>query len=322
MSDVTNGNVSDCEGFERLLEAYLAGDIAPADLKALRQHSEKCHGCGKIMELHCELTEIPGQVEHPTDSDFRNMRASVLNQVRKTGSRRRQTRQSLRMRWWQALASKPAYSVGFAIVFLVLGFLLGRMGTGQVELDEDLFVEEVIRQASLQKGIAGYWDSPFVYSNVSFRPQDNGAVTLDFDVTRHMTVTRTMDSPLTREVLVYAMIDPSPMGTRLTAMGVARNTMNEKLRETLVFILLNDPSLPVRLRSLEILAQYASDPLVQDAFMVSLSQDPSVQVRLIALESLAEERRDPGVIRRALGKTLDGNDHAVLHRAIELVGES
>jgi hypothetical protein len=207
-------------------------------------------------------------------------------------------------------------------VFLVLGFLLGRVGAGRVELDEDLFVEEVVRQASLQRGIAGYWDSPFIYSNVSFRSHEDGTVTLDFDVTRHMTVTRALDSPLTREILVYAMIDPSPMGTRLTAMGVARRTMDEKLRETLIFILLNDPSLPVRLRSLEILAQYASDPLVQDAFLVSLSQDPSVQVRLIALESLAEERRDPGVIRRALGETLDGNDRAVLHRAVELIGES
>jgi hypothetical protein len=137
-----------------------------------------------------------------------------------------------------------------------------------------------------------------------------------------MSVTRTVASPLTREILVHAMIDPSAMGTRLTAMGVARESMDEKLREALAFILLNDPSLPVRLRSLEILTQYASDPVVQDALLASLSQDPSVQIRLLALESLAREQVGPGVVRQALGETLDSNDRAVLHRAAELMSES
>ena len=81
-------------------------------------------------------------------------------------------------------------------------------------------------------------------------------------------------------------------------------------------------SLPVRLRALEILAKHAAEPAVQDALLASLSQDPSVQVRLLALESLAREQVGPGVVRQALGKTLDENDRAVLHRAVELMGES
>jgi hypothetical protein len=322
MSNDPNGKTSECERLERLLEEYMAGDIAPADIEALRQHTKACPGCRRLMDLHCELSRIPGQVELPTDGDFGEMRASVLGQVGRSAARRRRGAQPVWMRWRQALASRPAYPVGFAIGFLILGFFLGRSGAGRGVLDQDVFVDEVVRQASLERGIAGYWDSPFVYSNVSLSPRDDRTVTLDFDVTRHVTVTRAIDSPLTREILVYAMIDPSPMGRRLTAMGVAGKTMDEKLREALVFILLNDPSLPVRLRSLEILTQYASDPVVQDALLSSLSQDLSVQVRLLALESLAEERRDPVVIRRALGEPLDSNDRAVLHRAVELMGES
>ena len=98
--------------------------------------------------------------------------------------------------------------------------------------------------------------------------------------------------------------------------------MDDKLREALIFILLNDPSLPVRLRSLEILMPYASDPRVQDALLVAVAQDPSVQIRLLAVESLAGQHKDPGVIRHALGASLDENDRAVLHRAIQLMGNS
>jgi hypothetical protein len=248
------------------------------------------------------------------------MRSSVLGRIQRSGSRN--SAQPFWKRWQAALSSRSAYSVAVAIVFLVLGFFLGRWGAKRPQFGEDLLVEEVVHQASRERGLAGYWDSPFIYSNVNFRPQADGTVTLDFDVTRHLSVTRRLDSPLTREMLVHAMIDPSAMGTRLTAMRVARRTMDEKIRETLVFILLNDPSLPVRLRSLEVLTKYASDHAVQDALLVSLSQDPSVQIRLLALESLAGEHVEPGVIRQALGETLDENDRAALHRAVQLMGES
>jgi hypothetical protein len=309
-----------CERFEKLIEEYLAGDIAPADLQTLRQHSEACPECRRLMEIHSEMHQIAEGVPQPSEGRFAEMRAAVLGCVRSSG--RREVALPLWRRWAHVPALRLAPSVALAIVFLIAGVFLGRLATERPGFDEDVFVEEVLRQASLEKGLGGYWDSPFIYSNVSFRPQADGTVTLDFDVTRHMSVTRTVASPLTREILVHAMIDPAAMGTRLTAMGVARESMDEKLTEALIFILLNDPSLPVRLRSLEILTQYASDPVVQDALLASLSQDPSVQIRLLALESLAGEQVGPGVIRQALGETLDSNDRAVLHRAAELMSES
>jgi hypothetical protein len=312
--------MSGCEQFEELIQQYLAGDIAPADLEALRQHSLSCPGCRQTMELHSELSQIPEQVFEPPEGRLTEMRTSVLRRIRR--SRTGPSAQSLRKRWLLTPASRPVYAVALAIACLVLGFLLGRLGAEQAGFDEELFVEEVVRQASLERGLAGYWDSPFIYSNVSFRPQHDGTVIIDFDVTRHMNVTKKWESPLTREILVHAMIDPSAMGARLMAMGMARQTMDDKLREALIFILLNDPSLPVRLRSLEILMPYASDPIVQDALLLSLAQDPSVQIRLLAVESLAGQHTDPGVIRHALGTSLDENDRAVLHRVIQLMGDS
>jgi hypothetical protein len=117
------------------------------------------------------------------------------------------------------------------------------------------------------------------------------------------------------------MLDPTEMGSRLDALELAPRTMDGKLREVLVFTLLNDPSLPVRLKALEVLAQYADDPGVRDALLLSIGQDPSVHIRFLALESLAGQGVSPERIRGAIGEVRSETDRAVLQRAVELTGE-
>jgi hypothetical protein len=312
--------MSGCGRFEKFIEQYLAGDISPADLESLNEHSRSCPRCRETMDLGSELSQIAGAIPQPSDGDLREMRASALQRIRRY--RHKERERPLWRRWVPVTAAKPVYAGALAIVLVGVGFFLGRLDAGRPLFGHDRLTEEIVRQASQERGLAGYWDSPFVYSNVNLRPHGNGIVTLDFDATRHVSVTTTLAAPLTREILVYAMIDPTTMGTRLEAMDVAAESMDEKLRETLVFILLNDPSLPVRLRSLEILSEHASDPGVQDALLASLAQDPSVQIRMLALDSLAGQHMDPAVIRRAIGETLDDNDRAVLNRVAQLMGSS
>jgi len=336
--------MSECEQIEHLIEAYLAGDISGEDLETLKQHSGSCGDCRRLMELHCELLGTPAEVPLPPEEDMSAMRSAVLKRVgmaehagrSRSLKRNRFAGQKGKYPWffwnrWAALPGlRPALVTGFAVVLIALGFTLGRLGSGQVsgpqEFDDDMLVEEMVRQASLERGLEGYWDSPFIYSNVDVRRR-NGEVLLSFDATRHVDVATTLDSPLAREVLVHAMIESSPMGSRFEAMAVAGGSsgfgeMDGRLREAMVFVLLNDPSLPVRLRSLEILSRHSADPVVQDAMLTSLSQDPSVQVRLLALETLASRHVSPDVIRDAIGDTPDESGRAVLYRAIELIGQS
>jgi hypothetical protein len=103
-------------------------------------------------------------------------------------------------------------------------------------------------------------------------------------------------------------------------MAMAPGSMDGKLKEVLLFTLLNDPSLPVRLKAVGILTQYASDPAVQEALLLSLGRDPSVQIRLLALECLADRGVDPGAIRNAIGEVSEEGDRAVFQRAVELTG--
>ena len=352
---------SGCERFEELIERYVAEDIEPADLEALDRHLEGCSACRGLVDLHRELSEIHERAAYVTDQRFGEMRASVLKRIKgwRVGqvTQNAGTSQGVRSaeraceesskghgavrhggqpfwkRWPLALAprsnTRPAFAIASVVILLALGFVAGRLTSGQGGFNQDSFVKEVVRQASQERGLSGYWDSPFTYSNVSFRPHDDGTFAIDFDVARHVSVTGKLESPMTRELLVHAMIDPTAMGSRLNAMSVASEAMEETadgpmdgaLRETLIMILKNDPSMPVRLKALEILAPQASEADVRDALLAVLAQDPSVQIRLLAVECLAGKHTNPELIKRALGEPRNDSDRAVLRRAVELLGD-
>jgi hypothetical protein len=314
--------MSDCQKFKDLLEQYVAGEAARSDLGALLDHARSCAECGQLIEMHEELSLAVDEVPEPSNAHFRAMRAAVLRQIpRKDEAKAARTK--VWGEFWRGLwahpAGRPAFAFILALAFLGAGFLIGRSSAPAPGFDERLMVNEINRHASLERGLEGYWDSPFVYSNVKFRPR-NGVVAVSFDVARHVELETTADSPLLRDVMVHAMLDPSAVGSRLEAIGLAPRSMDGKMREVLTFTLLNDPSLPVRLKAVEILTQYASDSGVQDALLKSLGQDPSVQVRLLALECLAGQKVDPGVIRSAIGQVNEEADRAVFQRAVELTG--
>jgi len=312
--------MSECRRFKDLLEKFVAGEHAPSDPDALRDHAKGCTDCRRVIELHEELRRAADELPEPSEAHFREMRAAVRRRIPR-GEHGRATREVVRGGFLRALwsrpSARPALAFVLAIAFLVGGFVLGRLSVPEPGFDEELMVEAISRQASLEKGLAGYWDSPFVYSNVSFRPR-NGRVELSFDVARHIDVETTADSPLLREVVLHAMLDPAEMGSRLDALELAPGTMDGKLREVLVFTLLNDPSMPVRLSALSILRGHASDSSVRDALLTTIGQDPSVHVRFLALECLANQSVEPETIRRAVGESPDEAGRAVLERANEL----
>ena len=77
------------------------------------------------------------------------------------------------------------------------------------------------------------------------------------------------------------------MGSRLKAVSMAARAENGKVEEALVFSMLDDPDLPVRMRALEILAEGPIGDGVEQGLMRVLRHDESMQMRLLAIEVLA-----------------------------------
>lgn len=316
--------MSGCDRFKSIIERHISGEATAAEIDSLRAHAESCAECRRVVELHEDLTEAAFEIPEPSEAGFQAMRASVLRHVRRD-PRRDTARAASRPGFWRGMwslpAAKPAFAFVFAAALLAGGFFLGKASVSPAAYDENLLVQEISRQAEAERGLAGYWDSPFAYSNVIARPKEDGGVWLSFDVTRHIDLDTIVQSPLVREVTLHAILDSPTMASRFEALSLARESSDPKLREVLVFTLLNDPSLPVRLSALDILKQYAADPAVRDALLTSVGQDPSVHVRFLALECLAAQHVDPDVILRAAGDTSDETARAVIERAAQLTDQ-
>lgn len=313
--------MSGCKRFQDLIERHIAGEAGPSDLEFLREHSKSCADCRLLMEIHQDLEHAAAEAPEPSEAQFREMRAAVLRQV-DVRARAKDGRRRIDGGFWRNLtpwrAARPAFAFVLAVALLAGGFIVGRTSAPRGGFSEEALITELNRQASLATGLDGYWDSPFLFSNVSAKKRDDGYVAMSFDVTQHVNLDTRMSSPLVKEVLLHAILSSSNIGSRFDAIKLADESADPKLKEVLVFTLLNDPSLPVRLSALNVLRKHTSDPAVQDALLTTIGQDPSVQIRFLALDCLASRDVGPEAIRKAVGESPDDAGLAVLERANEL----
>ena len=290
--------MSDCARYESLIERYLASDLDPKGMSDLLAHAAGCEGCRRLLAVHGELERAGSAVPEPDEADLERRQVRVL-----AGIQRRRALRPLRA---------AAIAAGLILPFGV-GVLFGRALPQKTRWMDALHAE-----ASANRGLSDVEDSPFNYSNVSYRRLGDDRVALDFDVTTHLTTVESKDSPLVREVLVQSLLNPATVGERLKAMSFAAGGLDPKLEKAVLFALRNDESLAVRLAALTILVGRLDDEEVRSAVIATLRDDPSVQVRLAALESLASHRVDPKRIREAIRERPEPGNEALVVRLAEL----
>lgn len=279
--------MSTCRRFEALID----GD--PSELRA---HARSCEDCRRLLSIHGDLAAAGARVPEAGDADFELRQDRVLRDIK-----RRRARSPARV---------AAIAAGVILPFVV-GLLAGRSiparsgGSGpSSRLMDALRVE-----ASSNRGLAEVEDSPFTYSNVSYRRLAGERVELDFDVTTHLATVESTHAPLVREVLAQSLMNPASVGERLKAMSFASSVSEPKLEQAVLFALRRDESVAVRLAALTVLVGRLDDEDVQLALMAALRDDPSVQVRLASLESLSSHRVDHRRIREAIGvRQAPGNE--------------
>ncbi len=308
--------MKECPECRNLIRRLVAGDLTPSESEALRKHAHVCDDCRRILEIHEELAGDGSRVPEPTEADFRIMRMNVLARLGRGVGRP----------WWRRfsedtrayLRAQPA--VAALVLLLMLGgaALTGRWTARPSRIDDRMLLRTIHEQAAASAGVSGYWDAPFAYSNVSARPLPRGRLALSFDVCRHVELVAPEASDLAKDVLMHAILEPAPVGTRLKAMGLTGQITDARLKETVIFALHHDPDLAIRLKAFEVLSQYPYDITVQDALLTTLKQDESVQVRFQALDYLAARHVSPETLRRTIGEGSLESNPAVMQRALQL----
>ena len=296
--------MSDCSRFESMIEGYLASDLDPKAVSELLAHAAACPGCRGLLAIHGDLAAAGGAVPEPSEADFDVRQERVWRDIE-----RRRSRRPLRM---------AAIAAGVIVPFAV-GLIMGRVLPGREAGDtSSRLIDTLHLEAAGNRGLADIEDSPFNYSNVSYRKLDDGRVALEFDVTTHLSTVESTRSPLVREVLAQSLLNPSSVGERLKTLSFAASGLEPKLEKAVVFALRNDESVAVRSAALAVLAGRLDDEGVRAALMATLRDDPAVQVRLAALELLASHRIDPRQIREAIRDESGSGNEALLVRLTEI----
>ncbi len=312
--------MSDCQHHVEMIKAFVEGDADAESVHQHCQHCQTCPNCKHLLQLHSSLLNLGESMPEPGEAGLRAMREGVLAQIRHA------EKPVQRRSFWSDLAiflrAHPvAAAVPLAVLLLAAAVMLGRwsvpMPDRSLALDDRL-LHEIRQQAALKQGLDEYWDAPFSYTNVALRPQANRNLALSFDACRHIELETPVDSPVASDVLLQAILEPSTLGTRMKAMQMTPQIMDDRLKDALIMTMHSDPNLAVRLEALSVLNRYPYDDAIQKALLVTLQQDQAVQMRLLALDFLTDRRVDPETIRQAIAETELEGDAAVMRHALKL----
>ncbi|MDH3816169.1 MAG: hypothetical protein OEV48_16870 [Acidobacteriota bacterium] len=247
-------------------------------------HLASCGECRDLMCFHEDLASAGGEFGEVDDEALGGVRRRVLEEIRSTEVALAEVVRPAAL--W-TVGRTQLLAAAAAAIFAIGGFVAGLTVAGVSSTGRDLLVATLEDGAQDHRRLRDVEDSPNIISNVAVRSVGDGRVAMSFDVARHLEIERPLNDPLVNEVLVHAILDQSSMGSRLKAVSMASNAENGKVEEALVFSMLDDPDLPVRMRALEILAERPISHGVEQGLMKVLRHDESMQIRLLAIEVLA-----------------------------------
>jgi hypothetical protein len=276
--------MDDCTRFFNQIADLRLRDLEDEDQTDLFAHLAICRDCRDLMQFHEDLAAAGNDFGGGNSETLAGVRGRVLEEIRATERVGAAVVQPAP--FWSAGRNRMLAAAA-AIVMAIGGFAAGRMAGGVSPTGGELLVATLEDGAQDHRRLRDVEDSPNIISNVAVRSVGEGRLAMSFDVARHIEIERPVNDPLVNEVLVHAILDQSSMGSRLKAVSMAAGAENGKVEEALLFSMLEDPDLPVRMRALEILANRPISDGVEQGLMKVLRYDESIQMRLLAIEVLA-----------------------------------
>lgn len=303
--------MSDCRACREWIESALAGQLPAAQRAELLRHAEVCADCRALLQLHDELAAAAVIVPEPEPGSLAAMREEVLARIAGRGAAPR-ARRSFAADLAALWRAHPAPAALALAATLAVAVLLGAAGLPPWRAPgasprtpaqgANALLGELRRTAAARTGLDDFWDTPYSLANVAVRPRTDGMLSMSFDVCRHIDVEADRQSPLAREVLLHAILEPSSLGSRFEAIALSPEIPDDSLKEALILTLREDPSLAVRVNTLATLARYPLDASIQDALVRTLRSDPEVQMRLLALAQLTSRRVDLEQLRSTVNE--------------------
>jgi len=298
---------------KKRIEQLLAGELNDTEVSQLRTELEAYPEYREIAELHAMLDRMENDAPEVSGEKFSRMRAEVLRAVRLRKNDTSSANQGSILEKIQLFLMRPEMAA--AALTLIIGFFLGRVFPGSGDRLTGQFLSQINILASQNTQLNDVKNSPYTYSNISFREVDQNTVELSFDVSTHLNMVKTKNDPVVREVIAQALLNPSNVGSELKAISFSESIVDQRVKQALIFSMKNAPIVAVRQKAEETLLSYKEDPEIREAFLGVLREEESVQMRLTALEYLINNKIPPDSIRILVDRKHLQNSPAVLFRA-------
>ncbi|MCB9057367.1 MAG: HEAT repeat domain-containing protein [Calditrichae bacterium] len=266
---------------EQLIKKYISGEISDAEISLLKSFSKDDNSIRDILEVHSILTDKDFQFENADKKEFEKMRAITLNKIQHKELRKKEKSSFSVFSNFGLLIKKPAFSYSFAVIMFVAGFFLNR------NTQPSAFIDDIKLTAMKSETIAGSYNSPFIFSNATFKENSDGQISVNFDVSRHIEMQGSKDDPLVKEVLAQSLLNSQTESQRLRNIDATQSIMDPKIKQALILTMLNDNNVVVRQKSLFSLIRYPNDRDTQDALLKVLKNEESTYMRLAAVDYLS-----------------------------------
>ena len=300
-----------CKKYHELIKKQISSGLDEKEKYVLDEHINHCNECSGLLRIHENIEQQEENMTMPTADEFRMMRQNTLRRIRLLES----SKFDVVVFRLKRLFTRVEFAYGLALLFLIFSiysFYSSDKTPGRIPSD---LIEQIDYTAQQNQTLSDIENSPYTYSNVEIIEKDNQQIHLGFNVSTYIELIRDKNDPLVKEILAQSIINSPQTGTKLSTIAYTEELLDPKLKETLLYVVQNDPELAVRLKALNILTKYANDGQIQEAFLSLLKNEESVQMRLIALDYLTANKIDTSLIVKELNKATTRNNQPVLIEA-------
>ena len=298
-----------CQKYEQNLVLLLYDELEAVAKAELEAHLHACPACREALQTLRELHhDVPRQpLIEPDDASLQVLRNVVSLKVRE------QTRQKRGWALFSFVQPSPAFQLGFAVLLLAFGFLLGRQVLPEaqpvpqqpgMDLESLLTASQRIQSANSQI-------DPFLTGVDKLRyDPETGVVEIHYNTINDIALTGTLSDPNVQQMLRHALVGERNPAVRLHAVKAIGGMISQDalpgadLVDALTYVLQNETNQGIKLQALRVLGALPLTDEIKNMLVRALLYDRDTAVRIEAFKALNQ-------------KTLTSEDSDVLLRAAQ-----
>ena len=114
-----------CDRVQKQIVPYFLGELTDSKQKEIKSHIQSCATCRREYESYEKIWHKLAEMPEEKPSDELALKFNTMLTAYQRGLRESQNSSRIAVEWLKSAHAKPAFQLGFAVVLLIVGFMLG-----------------------------------------------------------------------------------------------------------------------------------------------------------------------------------------------------